>query len=42
MIETKIDIVDAQAHNIAFCASVAEGSPMSQGSLLGCGSGRKS
>ena len=28
------------AHNSAFCASVAEGSPMSSCLLLGCGSGR--
>jgi hypothetical protein len=30
------------ATNKAFCASVAEGSPMSSGSLLGFGSGGKS
>ena len=33
---------DSTATNNAFCASVAEGSPMSSGSLLGLGSGRKS
>jgi hypothetical protein len=33
-------LIDVTSHNTAFCTSVAEGSPMSSGSLLGFGSGR--
>jgi hypothetical protein len=40
LIEKKINEEDVQAYNNAFCASVAERSPIIFGSLLGFGSGR--